>query len=176
MDSFLTLNLRHATFNCITLGRYMCAPRSRPSTIPPDKSAADEAFDSRESELVSMLIELSRTGRPCDVTFFDRKPILNVKVLEKLFLALAAGHGEFAQLLSRIEFSGGMIVGLAEIWTINPMPENGFSDVELAAVDLNEAEKPIGPHGETMRKMISDTYHCTTREEEDRFLRRFIAS
>jgi hypothetical protein len=56
------------------------------------------------------------------------------------------------------------------------MPQAGFSEDELAAVDLAEAEEPAGPNGETLRKMIRDTYHCKDRDQEDYYLRRFIAS
>ncbi|MBA7693040.1 hypothetical protein ES703_101615 [subsurface metagenome] len=56
------------------------------------------------------------------------------------------------------------------------MPKGGFTEDELAIVDLAKAEENVGPNGETLRKMISDTYHCQSRDEEDQFLRRFIAS
>lgn len=47
---------------------------------------------------------------------------------------------------------------------------------ELQAVDLFRAEEGVGPNGEKLRKMIGDTYHCASKEEEDYYLRRFIAS
>jgi len=56
------------------------------------------------------------------------------------------------------------------------MPVKGFTKEELAAVDLTEAEEAMGPKGETLREMIRQSYHCTTKEEEDKYLRRFIAS
>ena len=40
------------------------------------------------------------------------------------------------RLLRRIEFSNGAVAGLNEIWTVNPMPMEGFSQAELDAVDL----------------------------------------
>ncbi len=78
--------------------------------------------------------------------------------------------------MSKGKFSDGTVASLMEIWTDNPMPKGGFTDAELDAVDLAEAEKPSGPNGKTLRKMISETYRCKTREEEDYYLRRFIAS
>jgi Nucleotidyl transferase AbiEii toxin, Type IV TA system len=63
-----------------------------------------------------------------------------------------------------------------EIWTVNPMPMEGFSPEELAAVDLAQGEERMGPGGETLRKMIRKTYHCKSRKEVDHFLRRWIAS
>jgi len=56
------------------------------------------------------------------------------------------------------------------------MPQNGFSDAELAAVDLSRGEERLPPSGERMRQVISKMYRCESREEEDYFLRRFLAS
>jgi hypothetical protein len=78
--------------------------------------------------------------------------------------------------LRRIEFSNGAVAGLDEIWTVNPMPVGGFSQEELDAVDLAQGDERMGPGGETLRKMIRKTYHCKSRSEVDRFLRRWIAS
>jgi hypothetical protein len=41
---------------------------------------------------------------------------------------------------------------------------------------MSQAEERIGPNGATLRKMIKDTYHCGSRDEEDYYLRRFIVS
>ncbi len=138
----------------------------------------EEIFPTRESHLGYQLITLSQTGQPCDVTFFQRKPILDVKVDPKINFALMYGAGarKLAPLLSAIRFSDGTTVGWQEIWTINPMPRDGFTQAELDAVNLSEAEVASGPNGETLRLMISETYHCSSRDEEDRYLRRFIAS
>ena len=59
---------------------------------------------------------------------------------------------------------------------IYPMPHDGVSQADLNAVDLAEAETQAGNNGETIRKMIRDTYRCGSRTEEDRYLRRFFAS
>ena len=69
-----------------------------------------------------------------------------------------------------------MSAGLGEIWTVNPMPMEGFTDEELAAVDLSKGEERQGPQGETLRKMIRKTYNCTSRKQTDHYLRRWIAS
>ena len=137
-----------------------------------------EMFGSREGHLAWQLVTLSETGQPCDVTFYKRGPILDVKIPEKIGIALmyGAGASKLQELLARIEFSNGTVAGFGEIWTVNPMPKGGIPQAELDAVDLSQGEEAVGPNGETMRKMISDTYHCATRAEEDRYLRRFIAS
>ena len=137
-----------------------------------------ERFGSREGLLGYQLITLSQFGQPCDVTFYDREPLIDVKVDQQLALALAYGAGakKLVELMGRIKFSDGSIASLGEIWTVNPMPKEGFTEDQLKAVDMSEAEEPSGPNGETVRKMISETYHCRSREEEDRYLQRFIAS
>jgi hypothetical protein len=43
-------------------------------------------------------------------------------------------------------------------------------------VDLAEAEMRAGPHGETVREMIHNTYRCATAVELDWFVHRWLAS
>ena len=137
----------------------------------------EQHFGSREGMLKRSLIMLSISGQPTDVTFYRRKPILDVRVSTKLGAAQLYGlQDRIPSLLRRIEFSNGSVAGLSEIWTINPMPRGGFSQAELDAVDLSEAEERAGPNGETLRKMICKSYHCKSCKEADFFLRRFIAS
>jgi hypothetical protein len=138
-----------------------------------------DKFGSRESFIGHQLVMLSQFGQPADITFYNRDPILNVTVDPQLALALAYGAGpeKLKEKLEGVRFSDGTVGSLTEIWTINPMPKNGFTEEELMGVDLGQAdEEGYGPGGETMRKIISETYKCKTREEEDHFLRRFIAS
>lgn len=137
-----------------------------------------EQFGSREGYLGYQLIHLSMTGQPTDITFFKREPMLDVVVDPQLNLALAYGAGvqKLSQKLQSIALSNGETISVAEIWTINPMPHDGISEAKLAAVDLAEGEEQAGPQGETVREMIRATYHCKSREEEDAYLRRFIAS
>ena len=137
-----------------------------------------ELFGSREQVILRQLIHCSMTGQPCDITFFNRKPAINVTVEERLFLSLVYGAGPetLKKYFDSIRLSNGEVIGAASIWTFHPMPKGGFSDAELAAVDMARAEEHVGPNGETLREMIRNTYRCKSREEEDRFLRRFIAS
>jgi hypothetical protein len=137
----------------------------------------EQHFGGREGMLTHTLTMLSTSGQPTDVTFYRRKPLLDVRVSTKLGAARLYGlESHVPRLLKRIEFSNGAVASLGEIWTVNPMPMGGFTAEELAAVDLSEAEQRIGPQGETMRKMIRKTYHCKSRKETDFFLRRWIAS
>jgi hypothetical protein len=137
-----------------------------------------EHYGSRIGLLGWMILNLSMSGQPCDITFYKRKPLVNVKIDQSIGLAVMYGVGakKFADLLSDVKLSTGEVVNISEIWGVTPMPKGGFTEEELQAVDMAKAEEHTGPNGETLRKMISDTYHCETKEEEDKFLRRFIAS
>ena len=42
-------------------------------------------------------------------------------------------------------------------------------DLDISDVDLSQGEQRIGDQGETMREMISNTYRCRSRAEEDFF-------
>jgi hypothetical protein len=137
-----------------------------------------EHYGSREAFLCNLLQTLSMSGQPCDVTFFKRKPAIDVKIDPKIHIALMYGAGakKLHELLMNIKLSNGDVIRIEEIWTINPMPKGGISQEELDQVDMSKAEEKIGPNGETRRKIISDTYHCSTEDEENHYLRRFIAS
>ncbi len=137
----------------------------------------EQHFGSREGMLTHNLTALSSSGRPADVTFYRRKPLINVHIGTKIAAARFYGlERELPRILKRIEFSNGAVASLSEIWTINPMPIEGFTDEELAAVDLAEGEDRCGPNGQTLRKMIHETYQCKNRKETDFYLRRWIAS
>lgn len=134
-------------------------------------------FGSHEEFVFHQLQQVALGNLWCDITVFHSKPHVGVRVVPKYLYGLMYGAGtkKMAELLSAIPLSDGTTVSFGQIWTINPMPKS-FSQAELDAVDLSEAEKKSGPNGETMREMISKTYHCQSRTEEDGFLRRFMAS
>lgn len=137
----------------------------------------EQHFGSREGMLIHNLTILSSSGQPADITFYRRKPLINVQISTKIAAARLYGlEGQLPRILKRIEFSNGVAASLAEIWTVNPMPIGGFTDEELAAVDLSEGEERQGPNGEKLRKMIGKTYRCKSRKETDFYLRRWIAS
>jgi len=137
-----------------------------------------EHYGSREAFLGNQLFTLSMFSQPCDVTFYNKKPAIDVNIDPKISIALMYGAGakKLNEILMNIKLSNGDVISIEEIWTINPMPKGGISKEELAQVDMSKADEKVGPNGETLRKMISDTYHCSTEEEEDYYLRRFIAS
>lgn len=135
-------------------------------------------FGDARGMLAFMVIRLSVSGQPCDITFHDRSPILDVKVDSKLSIPLMYGAGSqiMDDRMQQISLSNGEVVAFDNIWTVHPMPVDGLSKEELAAVDLGEGEQRFGPNGETLREMIRSVYHCTTSEEEELFLRRYLAS
>lgn len=132
----------------------------------------------RRFHLLKRLEIMALKRVPCDITLLNSAPRIGVRVDPKFVYALmyGAGAGQMRELLSSIKLSDGSSVSLMEIWTINPMPPEGFAPGELEAVDLAEGEEVCGPGGETLRVMISKTYHCKSRDEEDLYLRRFLAS
>ncbi len=132
----------------------------------------------RMIHLGQQLIELSRCGQKCDVTFYKKAPAIDVIIDQKINYALMYGAGpkKLQEMLSSIELSNGNIVNISDIWVINPMPANGLKEEDLAAIDMAQGDVIAGPNGETLRKMVSETYHCSSPEEEEKYLRRFLAS
>ena len=142
------------------------------------QEVVNKEFGSREAFLAWQIVMLSMSGQPCDLTFYKRKPMLDVKIDQRLVLAMMYGAGpeKIAELLNDLRLTNGQTVAIREIWTVHPMPHNGFKKGELESVDIKCGEEKYGPNGETLRQMIRDTYHCEAKEEEDNYLRRYIAS
>ena len=114
-------------------------------TLQEARKRLEQHYGSREGMLTRTLIFLSTTGQPTDVTFYRRKPILDVRVSTKLGAAELYGlENRIPMLLRRIEFSDGTVAALKEIWTVNPMPKGGISQAELDAVDLASGKSVRG--------------------------------
>ena len=94
-----------------------------------------EVFGSRYEFLGHQLIMLSMTGQPCDVTFADNPPAIDVKIDQKLHIALMYGAGakKLKEMLDSIKLSNGSTIGITDIWTMNPMPKDGFTQDRVAA-------------------------------------------
>jgi hypothetical protein len=134
----------------------------------------DELFPTREHHLLWQLEHFARTGQTFDVTFFGREPSLEVTLAQEFafeFLeALGWGRSEQVnELCRRVRFSDESTTSMAGIWTLY-MPH----DLDIRDAVLSEGDGRIGDGGETMREMISNSYHCRSRAEEDFFLARFI--
>ncbi len=142
------------------------------------KEVIEKQFGSRLSFLFHQLEFLAFRKQRCDITVYNGEPHIDVTVDPAASYAMmyGAGAAKLAEMLSAIRLSDGSTVSIKEIWTIHPMPANGFTEEELAAVDLSAAEEKAGDNGETIREMVSQTYRCKSREQEDHYLRRYFAS
>lgn len=142
------------------------------------RECLEAKFGGRIGVLGDMLITLSFSQQPTDVTFYRRKPILDVKVTQSIAHALMYGAGakELQNLFNYIEFSDGTAAAIGEIWAVLPMPVGGISQEELDGVDLTKGDERVGQQGETVRQTVRETYHCESAEQEEYFLRRWIAS
>ena len=90
------------------------------------------------------ILNLATLGQTCDVTFFKNKPAIDVTVDEQLAFAVMAGCSgpeTLYEILQDIRLSNGTTVNINDIWTINAMPEEGFTEEELEAVDMSQAEQ-----------------------------------
>jgi hypothetical protein len=157
-----------------------------------------ELHPSRIGHLMWQLAFFAKRGDSFDVTFRDREPMIEVTVapafarriartMDRPFsdprLQLMGGldfvytqnwgaADRLIELCRRVELVDGAIVDLGQVWVLNYMPR----DLDISDVDLSEGDARIGDNGETMREMISQTYRCRSRAEEDYFLAKFIAS
>lgn len=97
--------------------------------------------------VAQILLDLSLSGQPCDVTFLDRPAALDVKIDQKIALALMYGAGakKLQEMLEQISLSNGDVVSFGKIWMIFPMPAGGILKDDLAAVDLSDGDEQFGP-------------------------------
>jgi hypothetical protein len=137
----------------------------------------EKQFASHEEFIFDRLMQVALGGLTCDITIFNGKPHIGVRIVPKFMYGLMYGAGadKMAELLSQIPLSDGTTISVTQIWTINPMPSS-FTQAELDDADMSQASKKCGPNGETLREVVSKTYGCATPEEEDKYLRRVIAS
>src|SRR5271156_1141678 len=138
----------------------------------------EATFGSHDSLLAHQIIPHSPYGFPCDVTFRDRKPFLDVTIDEKIGQTLMSGADPdtLQETLNHIRFSNGESAHFNEVLLIVPMPVDGVSQAAMDAVDLSEGDDTAGLEGDTTRDMIREIYRCETPQEEEHFLRRYLAS
>jgi len=142
----------------------------------------DAEEQQRFDMLASMMQHLALSGEPCDVTTYSGPVYLNVTFDAEFFYALMYGAGvkKMAELFSRIklrrEGEADAVVSVNDIWMIYPMPKNGFTDAELAAVDLKHADQKVEPSGKTVKEIIRETYRPKDDKQLEYFLRRYLAS
>jgi hypothetical protein len=116
----------------------------------------------------------AKAGAPCDITFRHRKPLINVRIAERFQSDVDAATSD--RVFEAIPLSDGSTVALDDIWILLPMPAEGISDAQMATVDLSRGDVCAGPQGETVRQMVREIYHCENAQEEEYYLRRWIAS
>jgi hypothetical protein len=128
--------------------------------------------------LLTQLEKFALGKTRCDITTFTGEPHIDVLIDPKFFYALmyGAGAAKMSEILNAIQLSDGTSVTIKEIWTIHPMPPEGLSNEALSAVDLTDGDEVAGPNGETIRQMIARTYKCKSPDEEEKYLRRYLAS
>jgi hypothetical protein len=119
----------------------------------------------------------SQTGTPADVTFHSKDPIINVLFSPELEATLNCGGraDRLEKLPTEVALADGTLLDFDDIWTVNIMPPSKLTEEALAAVDLSEGDKTLNNEGLTLRKIIRQTYHCKTKEQEDFYLRRALA-
>jgi hypothetical protein len=134
-------------------------------------------FKPHEQVVLTQLITLSLTGELCDITFVHRKPILDVFVSRELGTLFTADKSvtKKIKLISQIELSNGERIWLKRISMVIMMPKEGFSERDLQAVDIGRAEQLIWEDKKTIRDLVRDSYCCDTADE-DKYIRRFLAS
>ncbi len=111
----------------------------------------EATFGSHDSLLAHQIITHSAfSAMPCDVTFRDRKPFLDVTIDEKVGQTLMSGADPPSyDTLNHIRFSNGESVRFNEVLLIVPMPV-GVPQAAMDAVDLSEADDTAIFSGDTL--------------------------
>jgi hypothetical protein len=133
--------------------------------------------DGHHRHILDQLLWFAEHGSFFDVTFYDREPLLEVRIkygfVSKFWAAIAEERPDrFEELINNIEFSDGTRVFAGDIWTLVWIPPH----LDIRGADLGAGEQIIGFNGATARQIIRETYRCASRAEEDFFLARWIAS
>jgi hypothetical protein len=138
--------------------------------------------ENRQTWLLNTLQHLALTRQPCDICRYSAKPLLNVRVRGEFLIALmyGAGAGVMQNMLNNIGFDteDGHVeqVPLRDIWIVLQMPADGIPESILNDADVTQADMPVGPKGETIRQIISETYKPENDDELDYFIRRYISA
>lgn len=146
------------------------------------KQELENKYGGRSGFVFNMLQHLALTRQPCDICTFSGQRYLDATIRGEFLYALMYGAGaqKIAEMLTHIEIQprNGSVaeVSFNDIWVINPMPKEGFTEKELNSVDMSEADAIAGPNGETIREMIRNSYKPKDEQELEYFVRRFIAS
>ncbi|EFW77346.1 hypothetical protein [Pseudomonas savastanoi] len=123
------------------------------------------------------LVDLSRREGYCDITFYNRDPLIGVRLSPKLNAALMYGAGaqKMANLFDQVETRTGAAFRATDVWVIVEFPHGLPTDDDLAEVDLADGDAEVVP-GVSMRQMAKEVYRCADDSEAERMLRRILAS
>ncbi|MEN5287913.1 transposase [Stenotrophomonas lactitubi] len=123
------------------------------------------------------LIRLSRHEMYCDITFWDRPPLIGVRLSPALNAALMYGAGaeKMRELFDRVETRDGQSFRAVDVWMIIEFPHGLPSDAELAEVNMSDGDAEVAP-GVPMRQMAKEIYHCADDEAAEQMLRRILAA
>lgn len=149
---------------------------SNNTKFPQEMTAMGESTDiERQTYIENLLIYLSVHNEPFDMTTYSGKRFLDCKLVGEFAMHMEGNYRPetHAYRIANISFKSGnnteQIIGIKDVWIINPLPKNGIHDDMLAAAELADA-------GPELRQMIKESFHCKDDIETDYFLRRYLAS
>jgi hypothetical protein len=129
-----------------------------------------------------MLATFKLNRQPVDITTHDGRRLLECDIVGEFATHMMNAYRgevyEYRVRNIRVKPRGDIetTVSLDNIWLLNPMPKEGFSEEMLKNVDLRDADKFDPLIGASLRESIRRGYHCKNESETDFFLSRFIAS
>lgn len=138
-----------------------------------------ESIGGRDELLKQNMQLIANNGQPCDVITRSRQRYIDVRIHHNLIASFMYGIRRATDLPDRITLVKDSVlvaqIRPRDVWIMNPMPEQGFTEAELREVDISEGNRRAA-NGLTLRQMIRDSYGCKNEAELDYFLRRFLAS
>ncbi|HCF0970795.1 TPA: transposase [Pseudomonas aeruginosa] len=131
----------------------------------------------RRQHTLQTLVRLSESEAYCDITFFNRPPLLGVRLSPKLGAALmyGAGAAKIASILAALETRTGVTFSSDDVWVIVEFGRSLPTAEDLEKVELADGEAEIAP-GVSMREMARQVYHCRDDAETEAMLRRVLAA
>lgn len=131
-------------------------------------------------ELSRLFYLFSSTGQPCDIVFFDKKPLYAVTISmdysEKIDRLMLTGNFEaLADEARSIELDGSTNIDGRDVWMLVPLPFKPFTESQLSSIDTSSKDKLL-PSGVTLSAFIANAYQTDSEDEADYFLRRYLAS
>lgn len=132
---------------------------------------------SRLQHLMQQFLRLSMVEGYCDITFYDKPPIIGARISPKLNAAMmyGAGAAKMNDLFTHIETRNGVVFSIHDVWVVVEFPGGLPSEKDLADVDLADGEARL-PQGITLREMAREIYKCETDVEAEIALRRVLAA